>query len=71
MGNKNKGKYQLIEDFFPNHLREDLPVNAFLLRKESNEKKTGTDARTYAKSKYHGTDKLIVGFFYKSISNIL
>jgi hypothetical protein len=69
--NNKKGNYILIEDFFPNDLRNSLPINAFLLRKEISLKKSGYDARFFVKCKFYSTDKYIVGAFYKPISNIL
>ena len=65
-----KGKYLLSEDFFPNQLRESLPVHLFLLRVETDNYIT-FDTRFYIKSYYHRNDRRIGGRFYKSISHII
>lgn len=70
--NNKKGNYILVEDFFPNNLRKELPVNTFLLRSEIISKNSGyKNAKSFVSCKHYSTDKLIVGFFYKSISNVL
>lgn len=66
--NRNKGNFILVEDFFSENLRSELPVNAFLLRTDSS-KESAFDGRLYANSKIHRSNKYIVSYFYKSISN--
>lgn len=63
-----KGKYVLVEDFFPEEFRSKLPVNLFLLRSEKTPDLLGySHSRSFVKSKTYNTDNLLVGYYYKSI----
>ncbi len=65
---KTKGKYALVEDLFPENLRDKLPVNAFLLRIDLT-KEGAIDGRIFSNSKTHKSNRFIVSYFYKPISN--
>lgn len=67
--NKTDNHYALIENFFPENLRKNLPVNFFMLRRKvySNEFNGVSSAR----SDFHCSSTYIVAYYHKHISNIL
>jgi hypothetical protein len=67
---KIKGKFRIVEDLLPNDKRESLPINLFLLRVDDDMEEENSKI-LYASCSFYNTDKMIVGYFYKSISNIL
>ena len=66
--NNRKGNYDLIENFFPQELRFNLPVNLYLLRKEvKSQNANSRNSKSFVKSKLHCTQNFFVGYFYKEM----